>query len=108
MAEILVVMTTCPSLEAARKLADDLVERRLAACVNVLPLAFSVYRWQGELQHTPEHLLLIKTCEDRYPSLEGRIRAMHPYELPEIVALDSHSAWPDYLAWVRTQTRVDF
>jgi periplasmic divalent cation tolerance protein len=95
-----VVFSTLPDVEAARKLAKSLVEERLAACVNVLAPCTSVYRWQGDVQEDGEVPLIIKTTAERYPAVEAHIRAHHPYELPEIVALDAAAGLPDYLRWV--------
>jgi periplasmic divalent cation tolerance protein len=101
----LLVVTSLPDRESAEKLAVLLVERRLAACVNILAPSTSVYRWQGEIQHDEEHLLLIKTLQDRYAELEASIRANHPYELPEIIAVSLLHGLPAYLQWVESETR---
>jgi periplasmic divalent cation tolerance protein len=82
-----------------------LVGRHLAACVNILAPCTSVYRWQGEIQHGEEHPLLIKTVRGRYAELEAAIRASHPYELPEIIAVPVVDGLPAYLAWVESETR---
>ena len=100
---ILVVLTNLPSREAGLALARALVERRLAACVNVLAECASVYRWKGEIETAPETPLLIKVLASRYDELEGAIRELHPYELPEIVALPVSAGLPAYLHWVREQ-----
>jgi periplasmic divalent cation tolerance protein len=81
-----------------------LVERRLAACVSVLAACASVYRWQGSVQRDEEHPLLIKTVAARYPELEAAIRASHPYELPEIIAVPVVHGLPAYLDWVESET----
>ena len=83
----LLVLTNVPERAAAERLADLLVEKRLAACVNILAPCRSVYRWKGTVQHDEEHPMLIKTTAERYPALEQALRAAHPYELPEIIAL---------------------
>lgn len=101
----LVVLTNLPDRGAAERLADALVEQRLAACVNILAPCRSVYRWNGAVQHDEEYPVLIKTNADRYPALEAAIRAAHPYELPEIVAVKVESGLPAYLAWVTEETR---
>ncbi len=101
----LLVLTNLPDRDSAEKLADLLVGKRLAACVNILAPCVSVYRWGGEAQHDEEHPLLIKTVEDRYPELEAAIRANHPYELPEIVAVTISHGLPAYLDWVESETR---
>ena len=101
----LLVVTNLPDRVSAEKLAVLLIERRLAACVNILAPCSSVYRWQGEIQHDEEHPLLIKTAQDRYAELEAAIRANHPYELPQIIAVSIHSGLPAYLQWVESETR---
>jgi periplasmic divalent cation tolerance protein len=101
----LLVVTNLPDRESAQKLATLLIERRLAACVNILAPCISVYRWKGEIQHDEEHPLLIKTARDRYAELEASIRANHPYELPEIIAVSIDSGLPAYLQWVESETR---
>ena len=100
----LLVVTNLPDRESAEKLADLLIERRLAACVNILAPCTSVYRWQGEIQHDEEHPLLIKPVHDRYAELEASIRANHPYELPEIIAVPITGGLPAYLQWVESET----
>ncbi len=102
---VLVVLTNCPDAASADALAAALVEARLAACVNVLAPCRSVYRWQGAVERAEEVPLLIKTTVDRYAALEAGIRARHPYEVPEIVALPVDRGLPDYLRWVAEETR---
>ncbi len=97
--EALIVLCTCPD-EAAGTLAHALVSERLAACVNRLPQVSSVYRWQDAVEEAQEALLLIKTASAVYPRLEARIRQLHPYELPEVVAVRIDKGLPDYLRWV--------
>ena len=94
------VYTTCPSLVEAERIGKALLERRLAACVNILPGMVSVYSWQGAMESSPESLLLIKTERQAYPRLEARLRELHPYVLPEIIALDIERGLPDYLKWI--------
>src|SRR5687768_7091621 len=101
----LLVLTNLPDRAAAERVADLLVEQRLAACVNVLAPCRSVYRWKGALQHDEEHPVLIKTTSERYAALEQALRAAHPYELPEIVALPIERGLPAYLAWVAGETK---
>jgi periplasmic divalent cation tolerance protein len=104
MTQAIAVMTTLPDYETALKLAAELVEKRLAACVNILPSMTSVYEWKGKLEKGREHLLLIKTTERCYLDLEAYIRRFHPYELPEIIAVPVKSGLSAYLDWVRMQT----
>jgi periplasmic divalent cation tolerance protein len=100
----LLVLTNLPDRAAAERLADALIERRVAACVNILAPCRSVYRWQGKVQHDEEHPLLIKTSSERYPALEAAIRDGHPYELPEIIAVSIGQGLPAYLAWIQSET----
>jgi periplasmic divalent cation tolerance protein len=101
----LLVLTNLPDRPAAEDLARELVEARLAACVNILPACHSIYRWQGVLETADEVPLLIKTTSERYPALQAAIRNRHPYELPEVIALPVIQGLPDYLAWVAHETR---
>lgn len=101
------VLTTCPHEEAARGLAESLLRDRLAACVNIVPGLRSVYRWQGRVEEAGELLLLIKTTQACYPRLEQRIRSEHPYELPEILAVDLAAGSAGYLAWIGDSCRPD-
>jgi periplasmic divalent cation tolerance protein len=101
----LLVLTNLPDRAAAERLADLLVEKRLAACVNILAPCRSVYRWNGAVQHDEEHPMLIKTTAERYPELEKALRAGHPYELPEIVAVPIERGLPAYLEWVASETK---
>ncbi len=94
------ILCTCPDRDTALRLAEALVEERLAACVNLLPGLTSVYRWEGRIQHDSEVLLLIKTVEARVEPLTDRLRLLHPYEVPEIIALPIVSGSSDYLNWV--------
>ncbi len=98
--EYCLVLCTCPEGGAAKSLAESLVGERLAACVNILPGLLSVYSWQGVMESSPEALLLIKTGRQAYPKLEARLRELHPYEVPEIIALDIERGLPDYLNWI--------
>lgn len=102
--EALLVFTSLPDAASARALAGALVEARLAACASVLAPCRSVYRWQGKTEDAAEVPLLIKTTAARYAALEAAIRARHPYELPEIVAVPIQHGLPDYLAWVAAET----
>lgn len=97
-------MTTLPDQDSALSLARDLVEARLAACVNVLPPCRSIYRWQGELHEDGETPVFIKTGVGNYDRVEAFIRARHPYQLPELLAIDMTHGLPGYLAWVAAET----
>jgi periplasmic divalent cation tolerance protein len=100
----LLVITNLPDRAAAEKLADALVEKQVAACVNILAPCRSVFRWQGAVQHDEEHPVLIKSTREAYAALEAQIRAHHPYELPEIIAVPIERGLPAYLDWVAAQT----
>ena len=101
----LVCLCTCPDATSARRIADALVGERLAACVNLLPGISSVYRWQGRVEQAEEVLLVVKTTRGRLEALTQRAQALHPYELPEVVAVDIAGGLPGYLAWIADQTR---
>ena len=103
----LLVLTNLPDRAAAERLGDMLIEKQLAACVNILAPCRSVYRWKGSIQHDEEHPMLIKTTADRYQALEQAIRDGHPYELPEIIAVPVERGLPEYLQWVAAETRME-
>lgn len=96
----LVCFCTCPDADTARRIADALVQERLAACVNIVPGVQSVYRWEGAIQRDDEVLLLIKTVQDRLQALQARVLALHPAELPELVAVEVAGGLAAYLDWV--------
>ena len=100
--DAILVLTSCPDEPTAERIARDLVEGGLAGCVSRLPGARSTYRWQGRLEDEPEILLLIKTVGSRYEALEMRLKSLHPYEVPEIIALPLAGGSTDYLSWLRT------
>jgi periplasmic divalent cation tolerance protein len=99
--DVSLVLCTVPDRAHAERIAGTLVEERLAACVNILPGVVSVYRWQDAVEHDDELLLLIKTSVDVYDRLETRIRALHPYELPEIISVPILTGQADYLEWIK-------
>jgi periplasmic divalent cation tolerance protein len=106
MDETLLVLTNLPDRDAAVKLAHELVERRLAACVNVLAGCTSIYRWKGVIENAQEVTLLIKTRSALYEELEAAINDLHPYELPEIIAVPVVRGLAEYLAWVSEGTSI--
>jgi periplasmic divalent cation tolerance protein len=106
MSEILLVITNMPNRESALKMAQQLVENRLAACVNVLGDCDSFYHWQDRFETAREVPLFIKTHAAAYPEVETAIRAAHPYELPEIIAVRVERGLKEYLAWVAAQTQA--
>jgi len=102
--DVLVVLVTAPGPEEAARLARALVEERLAACGNVLPGLRSIYRWEGEVREEGEALLLLKTTRARFAALRDRILALHPYEVPEVLALPVEAGAERYLGWVGAET----
>ncbi|MDX1346452.1 MAG: divalent-cation tolerance protein CutA [Sedimenticolaceae bacterium] len=96
----LLVYCTCPDRVTAGKLASELVERSLAACVNILPGVESVYRWQGVIERSDEILLLIKSDTAHFGALEDTISNLHPYEVPEILAVPVEAGHQPYLEWI--------
>jgi periplasmic divalent cation tolerance protein len=103
--EILMVITNLPDRASAERIADSLVTQGVAACVNILAGCTSVYHWEGKLNHTDEVPLLIKTTRTAYPQLEAALCKLHPYELPELIALPVSAGLPEYLNWVTQETK---
>ena len=104
-AECCQVTTTVATQADAERIAATLVEERLAACVQIAGPIASTYRWQGAIEHATEWYCHCKTTLARYPALEARLRALHPYETPEIIALPIVAALPAYLAWIEDSVR---
>ncbi len=104
--EVLLVLSSLPDQAVARQLARTLIEKRLAACVSVLAPCTSVYRWRGMVEEVAEVPVLIKTTADRYAELESALRKLHPYELPEIIAVPVVRGLPGYLDWVAGETAL--
>lgn len=102
----LLVLTNLPDRATAEQLAEALIRKRVAACVNILAPCRSVYRWKEAVQHDEEHPVLIKTTRERYAALEAAIREAHPYELPEIVAVPIERGLPAYLDWLAMETAL--
>ena len=102
--ESLLVVTNCPHRDCAEDIARELVEARLAACVNILAPCLSIYSWEGRVDQAEEVPVLIKTTTACYPALEATIRRRHPYEVPEIIALPITHGLPAYLNWVAEET----
>jgi len=97
---MLIVLTTTATGEEAQRIANGIIEAKLAACVQILPKMTSVYFWEGKVQTEPEHLLLIKTLEEKFDALSEFIRTNHSYDVPEIVAIDVDRVSEDYLSWI--------
>ena len=104
MTDALVVLVTAPGAEEAARIARALVEERLAACGNVVPGLRSIYRWQGAVHEDAEALLVLKTTRDRFEALRARVLALHPYEVPEVVALPVEAGSASYLEWIVRET----
>jgi len=102
---VLLAYCTCPDADSAARIAETLVGERLAACVNQIPGLRSTYRWKDQVEHADEVLLLIKTTTDCLDQLGARLQMLHPYELPELIAVEVGSGLPAYLDWVTAQTR---
>ena len=100
MSEFLVVLVTTPDSATSEKIAEALVSERLAACVNIVPSIQSIYRWEGEINRDPESLMIVKTTRDRYEALENRVRQLHGYSTPEVIAIEIESGSSDYLRWL--------
>ncbi len=96
----LMVYCTCPDSKVAHRIAGSLVERRVAACVNILPAVRSIYSWQGEIHDDAEVLLLIKTSRNHFQALSDIITKMHPYEVPEIIGVPLEAGYQPYLEWI--------
>ena len=104
--EPLLVLTNLPDLASAEKLAHALVDSRAAACVNVLAACRSIYRWQGAVETAAEIPLLIKTTRAAYPRVEQTVRALHPYAVPELIALPITHGLPAYIDWLAKETEI--
>ncbi|WP_072427706.1 divalent-cation tolerance protein CutA [Chitinimonas taiwanensis] len=101
---VLLVLCNAPDTAFAESLARTLLERRLAACVNLLPVARSLYQWQGQIETADEIPMLIKTTAAQYAALQAAIQGLHPYAVPEIIALPVVAGLPAYLDWVAAET----
>ena len=99
-ADLQIVLCTVPDRETAERIATTLVTERLAACVNIIPAMTSVYRWQDKVETAAELLLVIKSAAGFQQALQGKIMALHPYELPEIIAVSIKDGLPGYLDWL--------
>ncbi len=104
-APLLAALTTVPSAQAAKRLIRSLVEQRVIACGTVLPGAFSTYWWQGAVAEEEEVVVILKTTAERWDELAAILPGLHPYEVPELIALPVAGGHPPYLEWVRAETR---
>jgi periplasmic divalent cation tolerance protein len=101
----ILVLSTCPGSISAKKIARDLINEKLAACVNIIPGVQSFFTWVGKVDSANEHMLVIKTTLDLYDAVEKRLKKQHPYELPEIIAVPIHTGLAGYLDWISTNTK---
>ena len=101
------IYCTCPDLKTAEGIAQHLVKDKLAACVNILPGVHSVYEWQGQIETAQEHLLLIKSRQACYAAIEAAIKTLHPYQLPEIIAVAIERGSAEYLKWIDSCLSTD-
>ena len=100
----MLVLTTLPNSDAAAELAKSVVNEKLAACANVLPAVRSIYRWQGKVQDENEVLVLFKTTQEHFERLKARILELHPYEVPEVLAIPVEQGYQAYLDWLAQET----
>ncbi len=100
------VLSTCPTLASAERIARSVVAARLAACVNVLPGLRSYYEWKGQIEVSDEVLLVIKSRMELFEALQNAITSQHPYELPEVIAVPISTGSPPYLAWLAATMRT--
>jgi periplasmic divalent cation tolerance protein len=98
--QYVVILVTASSVDEARKIADALVTKGLAACCNIIPAVRSIYRWEGKLCDDAEVLMVIKSRRDRFPQLASAVKSLHSYQVPEIIALPLVEGWPPYLKWL--------
>lgn len=98
--QLALAFSTFPDAESARSIAEQLVTRKLVACANILPSVQSIYRWQGKLENPSETLVVFKLPLDGYTAFETELKALHPYDVPEIIAVSITQALPAYLQWV--------
>ena len=98
--EILLAISTFPDLEIARRISNQLVSERFAACANILPSIESIYRWKGKIESGNETLVLFKVSEERQSAFQEKLRSLHPYDVPEIIFVPVVSGLPEYLQWV--------
>lgn len=108
MTDAIIVLTTVERSEDGERIAKLLVEREIAACVQILPQMNSIYRWQGKVEKASEHILIVKTRRELYSAVESEIRANHPYQLPEIIALAIENGSKEYLSWLVDATKPGF
>ena len=106
MIQYLLVITTVPDLDIGQIIAEKIIEERLAACVHIQAAGQSVYWWEGKIMQDQEHTLLIKTKNEAYPSLEKKIKEIHPYDVPEIIALPLQKGSEEYFGWIDSEVQT--
>ncbi len=104
MTDEIVIFVTCPESESDR-IASQLVDEQIAACVNIVPGVTSIYRWQGQVSRDSEHLLVIKTEQNMWQTLEKRVRELHPYDVPEIIQFPINNGYAPYLQWIKDSVK---
>ena len=101
------ILCTCPDQKSAEIIAKHLLSVHLAACVNILPGLTSVYQWQGDIESAQEHLLIIKSQQQQFTAIEAAIKAIHPYQIPEIIAVAIEQGSAEYLKWIDSCLRTN-
>jgi periplasmic divalent cation tolerance protein len=102
----LIVFCTIPDAETARRIAKEIVDHRLAACANILPRVHSIYHWQGKTEAADEVLTIFKLAANSYAEFEAKLRSLHPYQVPEIIACKIDNAFPEYFRWLLDSCRL--
>jgi len=97
-----IILCTYPDQKSAEHIAEHLISHKLAACINIIAGVTSIYEWRGQIEKSQEHQMIIKSHSDKYSEIEGTIKSLHPYELPEIIAVPIERGHPDYLQWINT------
>jgi periplasmic divalent cation tolerance protein len=100
-AKILLALSTFPDAETARRISNQLVTEKFAACANILPAVESIYRWKGKIENASEVIVFFKTTPDRQKAFQDKLRSLHPYDVPEMVFISVTNGLPEYLRWVR-------
>ena len=103
--DYITVLSTSPDTATAERIAGDLVEECLAACVQIIPGVRSYFRWQGRTENADEQLILIKTVTEKYDEIESKIKDLHPYDVPEIITVPVTGGLSDYLSWIKDNTK---
>lgn len=103
--QVLLAVSTFPDMETANRISEALVAGKLAACANLMPAVHSIYHWREKIESAGEVMVFFKTTEDRLAAFEGKLRSLHPYEVPELICFNVDSGSPDYLRWVMDNCR---